>query len=227
MECLLKKACIRADTELCNENCMIRRIFYFLMETSNIPKNYWEDTTLFPYKDDVKTFETLAEIKDDIETFVEQGRFLYIHGDCGTSKTEWACKLMKQYLALKSIGNRFEEVALFIYVPTFTLKSKDFENREERDELLQSIISRKFVIIDDIGTITQSDYDVGVFHNVVNERYSRGLSTIFTGNIQPERLNRFLDNRVCDRILSDIVLEFKGKSRREYTNEYKPKENSL
>lgn len=225
MDCLLKNACGRVDSEYCNENCTIYREFYYLLESSDIPKNYWEDKRLYPSEDDVKAFETLRAIKEDIETFVEEGRFLFLYGNYGNSKSTWAIKILKSFLAAKCIGNNFKDIARFIYIPTFTIASKNFEDKNALNELLNSVVTRKLVVVDDIGSIDrQSSYDNTILSNLVNERYSRGLATIFTSNIPPERLNHFIDPRLVDRICSDIVIEFKGGSRRESTSEYKRRE---
>ena len=223
MDCLLSKACNRFNTEKCNEACFIHKEFYFLLESSNIPQAYWESKTLYPIEKDYKTFETLADIKDDIKCFVEEGRFILIHGVAGNSKSTWAINMMKAYFAQECIGNRYKPLGYFAYIPTFTLKSKDFENREERDKLLNDVATRKLVVLDDIAVSQNSSYDDSILNHIVNERYSRGLATIFTSNIPPERLGRYMDDRIVDRICSDICLEITGGSRREFTDTYERK----
>lgn len=199
---------------------MIRKEFYFLMTSSQIPNNYYENRTLFPEDGDVPAFETLDSIKEDVVSFVEEGRFLLLHGDKGTSKTTWAIKIMKSYFARICIGNRYTQQGIFTYMPSFILKSKDFENRDQMNELIENVATLPFAILDDIAITENSKYDNTIFNYVVNERYSRGLSTIFTSNIHPDRLNRFMDDRAVDRICSDIVIGFNGGSAREYTSSY-------
>lgn len=220
MDCLLSKACNRYNTDKCTESCFIKKEFYFLMESANIPQAYYESKLLYPSDEDYKTFETLADIKDDIVNFVKGGRFLLIYGDAGNSKTSWVINMMKSYFAQKCIGNRFTPLGYFAYIPTFTLKSKDFENRDEQQQLLEDVATRKLVVLDDIAVSENSSYDNSIMNHIVNERYSRGLATLFTSNIPPDRLRRYMDDRISDRICSDIALEITGNSRREYTTTY-------
>ena len=220
VNCLLSKACVLYNTDKCNEGCIIKKEFDFLVESSNIPIAYREDTPLYPDESDTETFETLEKIKHDIENFVKDGRFLYLHGDYGNGKSQWAIKLLKSFLAKTCIGNRFKERALFAYMPEASEKFKLFEAREEREGFLNSLLTRELVILDDFAIERASDYMNTMLNLVVNQRYSNKLATIFTSNIPLERLNHYIDERAIDRISSDLVLELKSGSSRVSTNKY-------
>lgn len=222
LDCLLKNACKYADTEECNPNCIIHKEFYYLLESSNVPKNYWENKLLYPSEQDLAAFETLKEIKEDIDEFVKSGRFLYIYGNSGNGKTSQAIKILKSFLAQRCVGNRFEDLALFYYFPNLVIQSKKFENKEEVNAIMEAVTTRELLVLDDIATTTKvSEYDMFVLNTIINSRYSNKLSTILTSNVEPDKLNRFYDARIIDRILSDIVIHISGGSRRGYVNEYK------
>lgn len=222
LDCLLKNACKYADTEECNPNCIIHKEFYYLLESSNVPKNYWENKLLYPSEQDLAAFETLKEIKEDVQEFTKSGRFLYIYGNSGNGKTSQAIKILKSFLAQRCVGNRFEDLALFYYFPNLVIQSKKFENKEEVNAIMEAVTTRELLVLDDIATTTKvSEYDMFVLNTIINSRYSNKLSTILTSNIEPDKLNRFYDERIIDRILSDIVIHISGGSRRGYVNEYK------
>nr|DAY30068.1 MAG TPA: replicative helicase [Caudoviricetes sp.] len=222
LDCLLKNACKYADTEECNPNCIIHKEFYYLLESSNVPKNYWENKLLYPSEQDLAAFETLKEIKEDIDEFVKSGRFLYIYGNSGNGKTSQAIKILKSFLAQRCVGNRFSDLALFYYFPNLVIQSKKFENKEEVNAIMEAVTTRELLVLDDIATTTKvSEYDMFVLNTIINSRYSNKLSTILTSNVEPDKLNRFYDGRIIDRILSDIVIHISGGSRRGYVNEYK------
>lgn len=224
MNCLLKNACKYADTEECNPNCIIHKEFYYLLESSNIPKNYWENKPLYPSEQDLEAFETLNMIKEDIDVFTKSGRFLYIYGTQGNSKTSWSIKILKSFLASRCIGNRFSNIAYFAYLPVLVMQSKKFEDMDELNNVMEAVTTRELIVIDDVATTTKvSEYDMAVLHTIINTRYSEGLATIMTSNIDPDKLNRYYDSRLVDRMLSDLAIEIKGGSRREYTNEYRRK----
>ena len=219
--CWFKGSCPREARQGCDPNCNIQAEFSYLLNTSNIPKDHMKNTTLYPDDKDYEAFKTLATIKQDIESFVSDGRFLYIWSPiCGNSKTTWATKLLKTYLAVKCVGNNFADRGWFEYVPSFLLLAKEFESPDERKEHIDNTMKRDLVILDDIGAVQNSNYDVSTLSNIIDYRYSNGLATIITGNIPPSDLSRSISVRLADRVLSDVAIEFKGGSNRTFTNTY-------
>ena len=219
--CWFKGSCPREAKQGCDPNCNIQAEFSYLLNTSNIPKDYMKSVTLYPDDADYEAFKTLATIKQDIESFVDEGRFLYIWGkSTGTGKTNWSTKLLKTYLAVKCVGNNFADRGWFEYVPSFLLLAKEFENPEARKEHIDNTMKRDLVILDDIGAVQNSNYDISTLSNIIDYRYSNGLATIITGNIEPAKLESSIGVRLADRVLSDIAIEFKGGSNRSYTNTY-------
>ena len=225
--CLLKSHCYLANTERCNENCIIQPEFQYLLKTSNIPVKLQKPTTLYPEDCDYETFKILAEIKNDVLTFVKEGRWLYLWGSSpGSSKSSWAAKIINTYIVLICIGNEFKDRVWFEYIPSFLLMAKEFES-EERIEHIHNLLTRDLVVLDDIGAVKNSNYDMTVLSNVINTRYSNNLATIFTSNLSPDNLQTAIDIRLADRVLSDIVLELKGGSRRNFVSNYKRKSDDI
>lgn len=214
--CLLKGKCLRE----CSPSCTIQPELYYLLENSNIPDFYKKPRLLYPNEEDLTTFTTLKEIKEDVEVFTSEGRFLYIWGTTvGNGKTSYACKILQTYLAIKCVGNGFKDRGWFEYVPSFLLLAKNFEDKATRQEHIDNLANRDLVVIDDIGSVRNTQYDITILSDVINSRYSRNLATIFTSNVKPEELE--IDDRLISRLASDIVLEFKGGTRRKSTNVYK------
>jgi len=224
-DCLFKKVCPRKFKMGCDEHCTIQPEFYYLLNTSNIPKKYMKTVKLYPDSADEDSFFTLKDILEDIEVFVKEGRTLYLWSKyTGNAKTSFACKILKSYLSSVCIGNGFKDRAFFEYVPSFLLLAKDFKN-EERDVHINALLHRDLVILDDIGSVKNTEYDITVLSDIINTRYSNGLATIYTSNVSPNDL--FKNNlRMTDRICGDIVIEFKGRGRRKSTNIYKRKDSA-
>ena len=217
-DCILKGKCPKE----CSPSCTIQPELYYLLDSSNIPEAYKRPKVLRPEQRDVEVFFVLRAIQEDIEMFVQEGRILYLWGtNVGNGKTEMACKIMKTYLLMKCFGNGFKDRAWFEYVPSFLLLAKDFENKEKRQEHINNLTTRDLVILDDVGAIRNTQYDIAVLSDIINTRYSKGLATIYTSNLSPNDLQ--IDERLKDRIASDIVLEIQGDSHRESTNTYKRK----
>jgi len=220
--CIFKEVCPRKRRLGCDEHCTIQPEFYYLLNTSNIPKEYMKSVRLYPDSIDEKVFYVLKDILEDVEVFVEEGRTLYLWSKyVGNAKTSFACKILKSYLASICIGNKFRDRGFFEYIPSFILLAKEFKNKE-RELHIDALLHRDLVILDDIGSIKNTEYDITVLLDIINTRYSNGLATIYTSNVSPNEL--FKNNlRITDRICSDIVLELKGKGRRVSTNIYKRK----
>lgn len=219
--CILKDVCPRQKKIGCDSGCTIQPEFMYLYETSNIPKDMLQKTVLYPAKRDNDAFCTLKDIQMDIDNFVNDGRILYLWStNSGCSKTTWACKLMKTYLAVVCIGNGFKDRARFVYVPSLLLLAKEFQN-ESREETLDMLNKLDLVVIDDIGAVQNSNYDITILSNIIDTRYRNGLATIFTSNLSPQELERVIGVRLKDRVCSDVVIELKGGSHRRGTNVYK------
>lgn len=214
-DCILKDKCPLK----CSPSCTIQPELYYLLENSNIPKRYIKPKTLHPIPTDYDVFCVLRDIQEDIEVFVQEGRILYLWGNSGgNGKTTFACKILKTYLLMKCMGNGFKDLAWFEYTPSFLLLAKNFEDKETRQEHINNLATRDLVVIDDIGAIRNTQYDIAVLSDIINTRYSKGLATIYTSNLSPDDLQ--IDERLKDRMASDIVLEIKGDSHRNSTSSY-------
>ncbi len=221
-KCMFKGHCPRESKQGCDVSCPIQPEFYFLLDSSNVPKKYLGQTVLYPTDNDVEAFITLRNIKEDIENFVLDGRTLYLWSKAaGTGKTSMACKMLKSYLAYICIGNGFQERAYFSYIPTMLLTMKDFDHREQRQELVDILKTRELVVLDDIGAVKNTEYDRILLSDIINTRYNNQLATIYTSNISPQELSVVVEPRLGDRMCSDLVIEITGNGRRKYTKDYK------
>lgn len=226
-KCWFNGVCKLERTRGCNTSCVLRREFDYLLFASEVPEKFksYDKIVLSPSDEDVDTFYTLADIKADIDTFVDEGRFLYLWGHYpGAGRSSWSIKIMLTYLAIRSLGNGFNpNVAYFVYVPNFLFKAKNFDDREERQKILQRVVDVDLLVLDDLCAIQTTNYDSSVIADVIDARYRDKKSTIFTSNLNPEELASACGARTSDRILSDIVLEIKGGGHRKSTNIYERK----
>ena len=187
----------------------------YLMDNSNIPKVKQMPQSLTAPKCDIEAYRTLADIKSDIVDFVECGSNLYIASDrTGNGKTSWAIKIMLKYFDSIWAGNGFRPRALFIHVPTFLLKCKDFNNKDEKFEEIKNLLPDiDLVVWDDIASTDVSAYDYSKLLMYIDNRLLNGLSNIFTGNYADRcRLEKRVGMKLASRIWSDTteVIIFEG-----------------
>lgn len=198
------------------DSCIRYAEMKYLMENSGIPIKRQYPEKLEAAKCDIDAFSVLAEIKDDIENFVDNGENLYIMGsNTGNGKTSWSIKILLKYFDSIWAGNGFNVRGYFIHVPTFLNILKDFSNNHSG---LKNILENvDLVVWDDIAATKLSDYDVSQLLLFVDQRELKGLSNIYTGNITDRNdLIKMLGNRLASRVWNNktTVVEIKGADRR-------------
>ena len=195
-------------------NCIRYSEMKYLMENSGLSKKRQKPISLDGSRDP-KAFRELAEIKDDIVNFVENGESLYIFSEyTGNGKTSWAIKLLLKYFDKVWAGNGFRIRGYFQHVPTLFNTLKDFS--KSHNALKNTLGNADIIVWDDIASTKLSDFDRQQLLLFIDQRVSEGLANIYTGNITTKQS---LENAVGDRLSSRIwnmstLIEFKGKDRR-------------
>ena len=216
--CWYQDVCTK-KTDTCMQCCIRYLEMKFLMDNSGIPKNRQMPAKLNAPNCDVDAFRRLSRIKDDIVPFVDAGKGLYIAGETtGNGKTTWAIKLMTKYFNDIWAGNGLNVRGLFIHIPTFLLKCKDFNNIDPEFEAMKKLIPEvDLVVWDDIASVNTSAYDYSQLLMYLDVRVSNGKSNIYTGNIVSKKaLEDALGSKLTSRILGENTefIEFKGGDRR-------------
>ena len=217
-ECWYKGVCDYC-TDGCEKKCDKYSEMKFLMENSNIPVAKRVPIALYPSKVDEKAFRRLAEIKDDMYDFVYSGKNLYITSEVvGNGKTSFALKLLMRYFEEMLGSSQYEPVGLFIHVPTFLNKLKDFGEKNSEISYLKELLPRvELVVWDDIASTDLSAYDISQLTMYVDGRCMNELSNIYTGNIvNRETMQSILGARLTSRIWNSNteIVEFRGGERR-------------
>ena len=212
-ECWYKEVCL-ADVSECN-NCIKFIEMKNLMETSGLPKARQCPQQLTAPREDAEAYKQLAEIKADIVRFVEQGANLYIASEkTGNGKTSWAIKLLLRYFDQIWSGNGLNVRGLFVHIPTFLLKSKDFKSTDpEFEQLKRNLLKVDLVVWDDIASTSISTYDYSQLLMYIDARILNGKSNIFTGNYPTmDKLTERLGAKLASRIFSQNthIVTFKG-----------------
>ena len=217
-ECWYSEVCGRYR-EGCEHMCIRYTEMKYLMDNSGVSKNNQIPAVLKPDAVDLPAFKRLAEIKSNIVEFVDEGRSLYITSDhVGNGKTSWALKLLLKYFDEVWAGNGCRVRGVFVRVPTFLAKCKEFKTVDPQfEELKNNLMTVDLVVWDDIASTDVSSYDIGQLTRFIDTRVGDGLSNIYTGNIpRRDELEKFLGVRLTSRIMTSgtEIIEFKGGDRR-------------
>lgn len=212
-DCWYKNVCVLDCDSLAT--CIRYAEMKFLMDNSNIPEARQLPEKINAPDCDYDAYTKLANIKRNIADFVSAGNNLYIASDTtGNGKTTWAIKLLLKYFDSVWAGNGFRVRGLFIHVPTFLLKCKDFGNRDEKfEELKNALCNVDLVVWDDIASTDVSAYDYSQLLMYIDNRTLNNKSNIYTGNYaNRDRLLKRVGAKLTSRIWSDNtdIIIFKG-----------------
>ena len=213
-QCWYKNVC----QNTCDDSCIRYMEMDYLLYRSQIPKKQQFPISLVPEDKDYSNFVYLADIKDDIVDFVNNGENLYITSlYTGNGKTTWSIKMMLKFFDTVWSGNGFRVRGVFIHVPTFLNKLKlDIKNPDiDFENLVDCLTNVDLVVWDDIASTGLSQYDHSQLLTYIDQRVLSGKANIFTGNIPTkENLEKAVGRRLTSRIFSGEVVELKGRDRR-------------
>ena len=199
-------------------------------EAAGIPKGYRDI-----YLDNSPAREDQAEIYSLLESYVKtftaddvriKNLYLVSHA-VGTGKTTTSAVLINEYIRrrfmyLASKGRTIPEVlALFMDVNQIQRRYNTAIMSDNKDEIsrivsdIEKAGKAPFLVIDDLAVRTASESYRSLIHDLVNERISEELPTVYTSNVPVRDLASVFDERLSDRIQDQCaVLSFKGTSKR-------------
>lgn len=222
--CQFKDGCELGQKEPwhCNITCSTQRAMNSHFANSNLDKRYqnFEYAVLAADKD-TKSFLTLRKIEESIFDFAFGGHNLILFSqNTGNGKTSWAIRLMQRYIH-DILEQKIPQKYCAVFVTMFEFLDRQRDNMDGWDEdfnkLKHRLLSAQLVVWDDLATISMSEWGAASFLNVLDTRVSRGLSNIFTTNLNPES-KEFLA-RVGPRLYSRItksscIIEFVDPDKR-------------
>lgn len=215
-KCLFFEVC--QTKENCSVDCIRYAEMTYLINHSGLPNNLIRKTNLVPDNIDLNSFIYLADIKDDIENFVKDGKNLYIYStNTGNGKTTWLSKLLKSYFNKIWAGNGFRTRGYYIDLPTFFIELKEAINNpnEDLNEQKEFLKNVELLCVDGISPITLSEFELNYLMYIVDYRINNGLSTIYGSNLDENGLLRFFGTRLKSRIFNNSkIIRFQGIDRR-------------
>lgn len=193
------------------------------LELSRIPKMYL-NSNIYNYEldnDNKEIFRVISNIVNDIVSIIDEGmNFFFFGANPGTGKTFNASVLINHYIYKTCLTNRFDfENPLGLYIVYADLMD-DLRYRRDLDSVqdtLRLVNEVPLLLLDDIGSGTNSDFTRDQTYLIINNRLNNGRSTIYTSNLTVGELKNpeNLGARNTSRILNFAIgQEFKGKDRR-------------
>lgn len=162
-----------------------------VLEKAGIPQKYWRAS--------LTSCHLPKPIIEDTSKFL-QGEYpgLFLTGIYGCGKTYLACAL-----GIELLLNQYKGV-VFCSVPQFLHQIRSSFNNtgvKSEKEIVDTLMYRDYVIMDDLGAEKVSDFSLDRLYLVIDYRYSNEKPTIITSNLD---LNEIRD-RIHDRLGSRIA----------------------
>jgi DNA replication protein DnaC len=165
-----------------------------------IPPRY-KGCTFDTYNDDdgSSNFKSaMVKWTDSIDRRMEDGMGLYIHGKTGLGKTHMAVA------ALRHVVTKYELSGLFLSYDIFTEMVHDARNNDGElpemygDPNLLKYLRRTYdvVLIDNLNADRLTEYMAKTISNLIESRYEMLLPTLFTTEINPDKLSSLYSSRV-------------------------------
>ena len=200
--CPYIRRCTHVD---CGKFCLKRFKTEYYFDSAFIPKDRRVKQLLHIDSDrkDEGAFTRLAEIENNIETFVENGNNLYIYSqNVGNGKTSWALRLANNYINKVWIKKDMEPIVLFISVPRFLLELKaNISNKSDYIEHINKyVLNCPLVIWDDIGSKNGTEFEVSHLLSIIDNRINNSKSNIYTSNLNDSELHQLLGDRLYSRV---------------------------
>lgn len=191
------------------------------LSLTNIPKRYI-NANKYNYKADEFNKPIAKELKPYLENIlreVNDGRQFFFFGERpGTGKSFHAFMLLNQYVYKACLTNQMDfEHPLVYFIGYADLMNELRYNRDSEDlsKVIEIVKNVPFLLLDDVGAGTTSEFTDEQTFLVLNHRYNNNLSTAFTSNFTPKELQTKLNPRIVSRMLSDSVLiKFIGEDKR-------------
>lgn len=226
MECIYKSSCKKKDCDIwqdiTNNFCMRYFKIDKILDNAMLSPKQRKDIKLVldSDKSDYNSYATLNKFKESIMNNIEDNVNLYIYSEItGNGKTSWAIKLLTEYVKKNWINIQINSrPVLFINVPQYLLELKlNIRSQSEYVQIVQdNFLKADLIVWDDIGTKTASDFELEYLLSMIDnrQRLERKVD-IYTSNIIPTELQKYVGDRLASRILNTSqLIEFKGQDKR-------------
>ncbi len=164
---------------------------------ANIGQRYWKNNRLHELPSEAKWAVKAGDYVDQMHHLERDGIGLLLIGEYGRGKTTAACRVLMEAMA------RGPVVVYFVRADDLDWVARHREEETPDGLRKWDLIERdaQFLVIDDLGSERQADWNARWIEHVLSVRYDWQLPTIITSNIslndlyeQVPRLNHLADS---------------------------------
>lgn len=215
IDCWYKNGC-NLEKPGCQKTCHRYLEMNYLIANCGMKNAHRYLKPLAPQNNEVDAYLRLKDIKDNIVSFVDAGKNLYITGNnVQTGKTSWSLKILYKYFDEIWAGNGFKVRGYFLYVPEFLSKARSFDYKDTPEyKAIDKILKQADLIIwDDISSMQLTTMDQNILNLYIDKRFMEDKANIFNG-CYCEDLQSVLGAKLGNRLQTNCeVVKLVGTSR--------------
>lgn len=136
---------------------------------------------------------------EDYEKMKKENIGLLFYGSVGSGKTYLACSIANSLIEQYQISVKIRNFAQIIN--ELQKSSFDFD----KNAYIESLVNTSVLILDDLGIERDTSYAKEQVYNIVNSRYLKQKTTIFTTNLSYDTIQNCKDSVEYQRIYSRII----------------------
>lgn len=189
--------------------CSSNHRLYCALELSNIPVRYYH-ANIYNYKEDKDNQVAFSKIVPTIGRIIEEvasGVNFLFEGKFGVGKTHHGAMLLNHFIYKACLTSQFDfenPLSLFVVYSDLIDRLRYYRDEVDTFNTLQIIKSVPLLLLDDIGSGTNSDYTKEQTYLIVNHRYNKSLSTIVTSNLGLREMVGILGERTVSRLTANL-----------------------
>lgn len=191
------------------------------LQLSRIPLRY-QGADRYRYQVDEQNsmvYERMYPYLDHILQTVNDGKNFFFYSQYpGTGKTYLASVFLNHYIYKACLTDKFDfehPLALFVVYSNLMDDLRYRRDEERTVQLMDKVRDVPFLLLDDVGSGTVSDFVREQTYLILNHRFNSQLSTVLTSNYGFSELEMSLGARNVSRILAECDgSEIKGRDRR-------------
>lgn len=131
------------------------------------------------------------------EKHYDAGRCLLLLGNVGTGKTHLASAMVQEII------RRYVATAIIVPAGEVIRVAKGSMDRSagySEQDVLAELASADLLVLDEIGAQAGTEYERGLFHEIIDRRYQLVLPTVVVSNLSADKLANYIGERALDRL---------------------------
>ncbi len=184
------------EKESTKDVCVKYEHMLSMFKSSNLKIPFWSKANLFLTNDpEVRKIYTLSK---SMEEFYNNNKNILIWSDkFMNGKTSWVVRMIQNYMTTW-VNLQFTDYPCCYYINASDIVENfknQVEDKDKYDDMLFFMKSTELLVIDDIDILIGKEKVAEVVGNILNERYSNNLSSLFTSHESPAILKTKIQNK--------------------------------